>query len=127
MSFKWNQIAGAFLVGLLVGVLAGGSAFVRNIDRHFDKKSPQEHMLKQFARKLDLTDEQKNQVKIVFEQKWSKMDAIFAEMKPKFDQVRTETNDEIRKFLNPDQQKKLAEMEAKKSKRPRRYPGLLRP
>ncbi len=123
MKLQWNQITAAFIGGLLVGTMAGGSPFFHNLTRKWDNQPPQERMLKRFAKRLSLTDEQKVQVASVMEQKRAKMDALFKEMKPKFEQVRTETSGEIRKFLTPEQQKKFEVMEAEMAKRfDKRFP-----
>jgi Spy/CpxP family protein refolding chaperone len=117
MNLKWNQITIALIVGLFAGALVADSPAAHDFMRKWDTHPPKERIVKRFAKRLNLTEEQKTQVAAVLEQKRAKMDAVFNEMKPKFEQVRAETSDEIRKLLNPEQQKKFAVMEAQMSER----------
>ena len=117
MNLKWNQITAAFLVGAVAAMIACQPPFIHDLMRKFDNRPPQERMLQRFAKRLDLTEEQKTQVASILEQKRAKMDALFNEMKPKFEQVRIETGEEIRKFLNPEQQKKYEVMDSEMAER----------
>jgi len=117
MNFQWNQITLSLIAGLLMGAAVGGSPSFHEYAHKWDTRSPQERMLKRFAKRLDLTEDQKRQVATILEQKRAKMDALFNEMKPKFEQIRIETGDEIRQFLNPEQQKKFQAMDAEMSDR----------
>jgi Spy/CpxP family protein refolding chaperone len=117
MTLKWNQVGVAFLIGLTVGVLVGGSSFCRDLTRKWDKQPRHERMLNKFSDRLSLTDEQRTQVKAIMHQKRSKMGVIYTEMRPRFEQVRNETSDEIRKILTPEQQQKFEEFEAEKRER----------
>lgn len=111
MNLRWNQILVSLLVGILIGAITSGSPAVHDLIHKWDSHSPQDRMLKRFAKRLSLSSEQKTAVATILDQKRTKMDAIFNEMKPKFEQVRKETGDDIRKLLNENQKGKFEAME----------------
>lgn len=117
MNIKWNQVSVAFLTGLLIGTLLGASRLRRNFTSHWKKEPRHERMLRHFSSKLDLDAEQKTRVAGVLETKRTKIDALLAEMRPKFDKIRQETKTEISGFLNDDQRKKYEELDAKMEQR----------
>jgi Spy/CpxP family protein refolding chaperone len=117
MNLQWNQITAALIIGVGLGAIAGNSPYIHDAVRKLDNRPPHVRMLERFAKRLDLTAEQKSQVSTIMEQKRARMNAVFNDMKPQFAQVRTETSDEIRKILTPEQQKKFAVMESKMSER----------
>jgi len=71
------------------------------------------HMMKGLTRNLDLTEEQQAQVQKIFDSKQAKREAIRTQM----EQLKAETDGEIKTILTPDQQKKFEEMQAKRKQR----------
>jgi Spy/CpxP family protein refolding chaperone len=116
MNLRWNQIAVGFLVGLLAGAIVGGSPYFRKLSERWDGRPPHNRMLNRFAKRLQLSEEQKAQVGGVLEQGRAKMDAVFKDVRPRFEQVRKETDDEIRAFLNPEQRQKFEKMNEERAR-----------
>ena len=116
-KLNWNQVVIALLIGLATGIAYGQWHAREHLHEHWKHGNMREHMLERFDRKLHLTPEQKKQVTAIFDAKHPQMVALQAEMKPKFEALRNSTQAEIRKILNPDQQKKLDEMNAKMKER----------
>jgi hypothetical protein len=124
MNLRWNQIAVGFIVGLLAGAIVGGSPVPRKLSESWDGRPSHNRMLNRFATRLHLSEEQKAQVGGVLEQGRAKMNAVFADMRPRLEQVRKETDDEIRVFLNPEQQRKFEKMNEERAKRfDKRFPS----
>ena len=116
MKTKWNHIA----IGVIIGLgLACGFQYARclRFPHHKDNHSRHERLLKKFSSRLDLTADQRTQVDKILSNKRSRVSALFDEMKPRFETIRKETSDDIKKILHPDQQQKYealdAEMEAR--------------
>ncbi len=113
-----NQIVICLLIGFAVGVLYGQWHAREHFHEHWKKEGGmRQHMLERFNKELHLTEDQKKQVAEIFDAKHPKMLALQTEMKPRFEALRNETQVEIRKILNPDQQKKFDEMNAKMEER----------
>ena len=60
--------------------------------------------LKKIDARLKLTSEQRTQIRGLLEQQSDKMDALYAEIEPREDAIRTETRGKIRAVLTPQQQ-----------------------
>ena len=120
MSWKmsWNQIIISLLIGFSAGMILGHWQTKENFHSHWKKgQSMQHHMVEKFGKELHLTPDQKKQVAAIFEAKRPQMQALQAEMKPKFDTLRNSTQAEIRKILTPDQEKKLDAMNTRMEER----------
>ena len=123
MSLKWNQIAVGFLAGLVIGCAVVASPLRRYLRESWDKRPHHERMLDKLSSRLSLTPEQKTKMAAIFEAKRSRIEALMAEGRPKFDAVREETRAEIRKILTPEQIAKFETLEAKMEKRfKKRFP-----
>src|SRR5689334_17524836 len=117
MSLRWNQIGLTFLIGLLMGTVLGAVRARSMFRRPTDPAVRQERMLKKFSSRLDLSADQRQTVGQILNTKRTKIDAIFVQMRPQFEAVRQETSDEIKKVLNPDQQKKYEALDAEMEQR----------
>ena len=98
----------SFLFGIGTGWWAGREVF----PRQWDRQERYQRMLDQFSQKLRLTPEQKIQVKAIFDAKRQKMDALRGEMRPRFEEIRRSTQEDMHKILTPEQQKIFDLMEA---------------
>ena len=87
--------------------------------------------LQRMTQQLNLTDDQQQKIKPVLEQEQQQMQALHQDTSmsqqdrmSKMQQIRQDTNDQIKSVLNPDQQKKFEEMQNR-----RMYPqaGGMRP
>ncbi len=108
-----------FALGSGTGWWAGREAF----PRHWNRQQRYQQMLDRFSQKLRLTPEQKTQVKAVFEAKRQKMDALRGELRPRFEEIRRSTQEEMQKILTPEQQKRFDRMEAEwQSRLKKRHP-----
>ncbi len=110
MKLMWKQVLVAFVLGAVVGI-AGSHACLWN-RHHGDHKNFQERLLKRFNERLHLSLYQQQKVAAVLEQKKSKIDAMRAEVRPKFEEIRNATSAEIRQMLMPEQQKEFDRMNA---------------
>ncbi len=72
-----------------------------------------EWMLGRFIKELKLTDDQKVKVRKILGSSVDQMQALRAEMHPKFKAIRGEMNREIRTVLTPEQLKRFEAMEAR--------------
>lgn len=60
-------------------------------------------MLDKMSTELNLSENQKKQVQEIFESHAPKMKVLHEEMRPKFDAIRNETQEQIKKVLTPEQ------------------------
>lgn len=105
MKLKWKQVAVSLLIGLALGAVLTwwGSQYSegwRGQDRY-------NWMLERFSSKLALTPEQKREVSEILEAKRQSIDALRAEIRPRFEEIRNSTRQEIRKRLTPEQRQKF--------------------
>lgn len=103
----------AVLIGVALGLGAGATMRYYRFCHPMDSHERTEHLLNKFSSKLDLTPEQRTQVAAILEEKRQKIDGLRSQFQPQFESVRNSTRDEIRKILNPDQQKKFDVLDAK--------------
>ncbi len=121
MKIVWKQVLVSFVLGVMVGAAGVHWCAPHTFHRHWGGKEFQARMLRQFDSKLKLTPEQRSQVAEILDGKRQKIDVLRAEMRPKFEEIRTSTSAEIRSLLTPEQQKKFdaiqTEWEAEAKKR----------
>ncbi|PIQ83413.1 MAG: hypothetical protein COV75_07745 [Candidatus Omnitrophica bacterium CG11_big_fil_rev_8_21_14_0_20_63_9] len=111
MKPAWGQIitAGALGAGLTLAAVRGGIVRPRY---HWNSAQVQAHLLTQLEAKLKLSPEQRTQIAVILDAKRQKIDALRAELRPKFDAVRTSTSADIRQLLTPQQQPAFDALEA---------------
>jgi Spy/CpxP family protein refolding chaperone len=122
---KW-QIRLAVLLIFVMGFVAG--ALTLNVYRaHQTTSAPPSGRHGRFERvmdQLDLNDEQRDQVKKIFDEARSQLVEMRKESEPKFRQVREQTNSRLHDVLTPEQwdqfQKLTAEDREHRSHRNRR-------
>ncbi len=114
---NWQLGILIFVIGLSAGMVLGQWSAHHRFYKHWKHGGMKNFMLEKFSRELNLSAEQKEKTKTIFEAQKPKMLAIHQEMKPKFEAVKTETQSQIREFLTSDQSKKLDEMNAKMEER----------
>ena len=74
-------------------------------------------MLREFNRKLDLTEDQKKQIELVLDGKRKKIEELREQTRPKFKELRESTKNEIRALLRPDQFDKFDKLAEEHEKR----------
>jgi hypothetical protein len=123
MRLSTRSITAAFLLGLIIGS-AGGAAWQRRSFRNFMRRGPNtERMLNKLSGKLDLDAGQRKSVESVLLAKSAELEKLHKETRDSFERVRLSTQDEIRKVLKPDQQKKFDELSARWEQRHKRWWG----
>ncbi len=107
----------SFLVGALVGALVSAliHVFLFRPQRHFGPRPPdpqtmQQMLLDRFTRELSLTSEQKEQISPVVIDLHKKMLALRLSQESEIDKLMSQTDDEVAKYLSPEQQKKFVEV-----------------
>ena len=117
-KINWHQVAVSLLIGFALGIFLGHS-LLRSCAgspwRHGGNMK--EFMIKRFSSELHLTPEQKTKVAAIFDARHPQMMALHAEIRPKFEALRSSTQTEIRGILTPDQQKKFDELNARMEER----------
>lgn len=121
MNRSWKQLVLVFLLGGAVGFTAAVCTGRHLFHAGGGGKHFQERMLKQFNDKLKLTPEQNTQVAAILEAKRQKIDALRAEIRPKFEELRNSMRSEIRQLLTPEQQQKFDVMEASFEQKAKRF------
>ena len=116
-KIRWHQVAISLLIGIALGTTFGQWYARDNFHKRWKKGSMREHMLERFDKELHLRADQKAQVAAIFDAKHPQMVAMQQEMKPKFEALRSATQAEIRKILDPVQEKKFDEMNVRMEER----------
>jgi len=106
------SLIAVFLLGCLVG--GGGLYTWQKRVQPVGKSSPPARRgpdgPRSFAETLKLTPQQQDQFKQIFEDSRRQIDALRAEMEPKFHAVQIQTNQRILASLNEEQKKKFEQM-----------------
>ena len=118
---KW-QIRLAVLLIFLIGFVAG--ALSLEFYRSRNVMSSSRDMRGRFDRvfdKLNLTPDQKEQVKAIFDDARAQLNVIRKESEPKSREVRKQTDDRLQAVLTPEQWQQFQQMmEEMRSRRPHR-------
>jgi Spy/CpxP family protein refolding chaperone len=115
MTRAW-MLAAALIAGILIGAAGTSYAIAHRWRTPFH-----ERLLTRFSSALQLTPQQREQVGAILEAKRQRIDALRAELRPQFDELRASTSAEIRALLTPEQQGKFDEMEAKRAQQIARW------
>jgi Spy/CpxP family protein refolding chaperone len=98
-----------FILGLVVGV--GSTIYWGWHAGMFRPHRPDEKRIVYFLqRRLNLTDAQTQQVDQIIRDSDENFRQLQQQVQPQFDAIRSESQDRIRKVLNPDQQAKFNEL-----------------
>jgi Spy/CpxP family protein refolding chaperone len=118
---KW-QIRIAVLTIFAVGFAAGALATIFYNARHWSSLSAERGgRFEKVFNKLDLTAEQKEQVRAIFDDARTQLDAIRKESEPRFRQVRKQTEERLQAVLTPEQWQQFQQtMNEDKGRRPRK-------
>lgn len=113
----WFKNAAIFSLGLLSGVTATGLTL-----RHCYEPPPMSRpneVLDRLSEKLDLNTEQRDKISVLLQKELLKGEALHKETHKKFKALRNSFDDQIKPYLDPEQQKKLEIMSAQWEKSPR--------
>src|SRR5208282_2084040 len=94
-------------------VLGAGATVGLSRMRHRHRRLDPEHLTQRFTRDLNLKEEQQKAVRLVMEASASKLQSLREETAGKFKEIRVATRADIRKLLDPEQQKKFDDIAAR--------------
>lgn len=114
----WSGILLIFILGCLAGSFTT-QWFVHERIASFHKNPPARFLMHHLARQLDLSEKQKQAIRIIVNRSCTQLHAQRDTLKPQFDQIMDETFAEIARELNPDQQQKLKEFRQNMQRRSR--------
>lgn len=108
MNIKWNQVALSAAAGFLLGAAFSG-LYITRLHRHmpFAATDPMDMI----GRELGLNAAQKKSLTKTFEKYKPELEKIMAADKPKFEAVRKRAKAEMAAILNPEQMKKMNQLE----------------
>ncbi|MGH7544986.1 MAG: periplasmic heavy metal sensor [Gemmatimonadota bacterium] len=103
--------AGLLAAALLLGGALGGAGarWVGDDSCDRDRRRGADAYLERLEGELDLTAEQQARVRDVLARQRDEMSALWREVRPRADEIRTATRREVRALLTPDQQVRYAE------------------
>ncbi len=101
---KW-LVRGAALVIFLLGALAGTLAprAYYGLARWHDGAGPRHGGVEQMMDRLQLSDEQKPQVRQIFDDTRGQLEALRRETEPRVDEIRRQADERLQKVLTPEQ------------------------
>jgi heavy-metal resistance protein len=104
------------LAAFLVGAAVGGAVTSRVSHRNPWEGKPRDRMegyLRLLGENLDLSSAQRDSVRAILERHRGDMDAIWQEVAPRYETMRSQIRSEIRTQLTPDQQRKYGDLTAR--------------
>ena len=113
-NLAWRQIA----VAMVIGFLLGGGFTSWQARQHlpywmqYSSAEKKERMLQRFSEQLKLTDTQRAEVKKILDSTHEQTEALRAEVRPKFQTIRSEMSRGIRALLTDEQRKRFEAIEA---------------
>jgi Spy/CpxP family protein refolding chaperone len=106
-------ILAAFCVGLLFGAALGRVSVRWFHHVWFAGGNDLTHKLDRFSTKMELSPDQKEKVRVILQTRSDKLNALFAELGPKIEEIRNSAAAAVRDVLTPDQKSKFDELHAK--------------
>jgi hypothetical protein len=107
MTGQWKY----FIVTLIIGWCLGAASGC--LIAHICHMRIPTGSRNRFYRKLDLTPEQRSQADVILDKSRQRLDQLFADFRPKVEDIRRSTHDEIRALLTPEQQIKFDRFNSK--------------
>lgn len=101
------------LAAFVLGAAVGGAVTARVSHRSSWEGKPRDRMegyLRLLGENLDLSSTQRDSVRAILEHHRGDMDAIWQEVAPRYETMRSQIRSEIRTQLTPEQQKKYADL-----------------
>lgn len=116
---KFKALA-VIAVVFLLGAVAGAS-LSRTVLRSISARGPHHHsrgpFIEKLQKRLDLSGEQRTQVQAILDESHQQFGRLHQSVKPRFETIRQQMAERIRKQLNPDQAREFAAMRAEYEKR----------
>lgn len=111
---KWKLVTGlalVFVFGFLVGSFGTGAYIKHRFGPpKRDPSAMRAFLLNKFSQKLDLTEKQKNEFKTIIDQVGERLEEHFRKTHSEIGEIVEPGFSQMKKVLNPDQQKKFDEM-----------------
>ena len=107
-------------VVFLLGAVAGASlsrTVLRSISArgpHHDSRGP---FIEKLQKRLDLSGDQRTQIQAILDESHQQFGRLHQSVKPRFEAIRQQMAEKIRKQLNPDQVREFAAMRAEYEQR----------
>jgi hypothetical protein len=101
------------LAAFVLGAAVGGAVTARVSHRSSWEDKPRDRMegyLRLLGENLDLSSAQRDSVRGILERHRGDMDAIWQEVAPRYETMRSQIRSEIRTQLTPEQQRKYADL-----------------
>lgn len=102
-------LAGALLIGAAVGALGARWASGEPRGERWNGHG-REEFVDWLSRELELSADQRTEVAAVLERQHEALVALWREVRPRADEIRRETRQELRAVLTPEQQARHAEL-----------------
>jgi hypothetical protein len=101
-------LAAVFIAGLIVGIGVAflGRGYMPPARRHH---GPEDYVAR-LTHELDLSPTQRDSVGAILTRRRASMDSLWRDVGPRFETLQASVRSDIRAQLNPDQQRKFAEM-----------------
>src|ERR1017187_9858277 len=115
MKMSWQNVLLIFVLGLFAGGAAGVLAM-----RYFHPmmhRGHSDYYRNRLMSELRVTPDQKPAVEAALARNREKLDKIFAEDRKEIEDVRRQTQDDIRKLLTPEQQTRFDQLQVKMKER----------
>jgi Spy/CpxP family protein refolding chaperone len=100
-------VALVFLLGILLGSVGTHLWGERVWGVRADAPAPQKHLSSELTQELQLTPEQQKQLHVIIEDTQTKWRTLYGPLDGQRDQIRTESHDQMRAILTPEQQPKF--------------------
>lgn len=97
-----------FLLGVVVGAV--GLFLYAWYEGHWRRPPAPRDFVSYLSRELKLDNQQTNQLKQILDQSRRKYDALHAQVRPQFEALRQDTDNQIRQVLNPEQSREFDEV-----------------
>jgi len=121
MKKYWKQLTLGLVLGSFMGTAFGWWSWVHVHSMRHPPEKKWERKMNRFSRKLDLSGQQQVQVATIFKNKHKIIVSLHAEMAPRFQQIHRTAIIEITAVLNPVQQQRFEELEARRAKWREKY------
>ena len=122
---KW-QVRLAVLILFVVGFIAGGLAMNMYRGREWAPRAGGRGGFEQMLDRLNLTDDQRTQVRDIFEDARKQVTELRKESEPRFREVRKNTDERLKTVLTPEQWEQFQQITSRRGgrhDRPRREGG----
>jgi Spy/CpxP family protein refolding chaperone len=118
------QVRAAAAVIFLLGFAAGALALnAYRVWRRADAQPTQQDRFRQLSDRLQLSAEQQTQVRQIFDDTRSQLDALHKESEPRVQQIRGQADERLQRSLTPEQWRLFQQMREEWGRRGRRGRG----